>query len=374
MKLPLADTLLRLVVRHQSRRDPVRPMEKWRPETAQRILLVLSTGLGDAILSSPVFPLLRKALPSADIRLFCRAAWAPLFENDPMLNGVIRYEGKYRHFLATVEALRDFAPDTSVILHGNDPDILPLAYLAGSRFIVRIPTSGTKYPFLLSNAGRAEDRSTIPGWHYIDNRLRILATLGIPAGSGEPVIHVAQSAREAMAARLAARLGAKPYWVIHAFSADAYKVWPVEKVGELIAQTCRQFPGHAVLLTGSSSDRTRLEALTSAAPSTVVNVAGEFDIADTAACLASAQCVVAPDTGVLHLAAALGVPVMGLYAPTSAALVGPRSTRTVPMVIQKAQTCNPCLEKRCPYTPRNCMDQITVAEVLAGISPALART
>ena len=374
MNLPFADTLLRLFVRHQSRRDPVRPIEKWRPEAAQRILLVLTTGLGDAILSCPVFSSLRKALPKADIRLFCRAAWAPLFDNDPALNGVIRYQGKYRHFLATVAALREFAPDTCVVLHGNDPDILPLAYLCGSRFIARIPTSGTKFPFLLSNAGRAEDRGTIPGWHYIENRLRILATLGIPAVSSEPVIHIAQAACEAMAARLAARLEGKPYWVLHAFSADAYKVWPVDKAAELIREACRQFPDHAVLLTGSSSDRPRLEALIDAEQGTVINVAGEFNIADTAACLANAKCVVAPDTGVLHLAAALGVPVVGLYAPTSAALVGPRSARTVPIVIQKPQTCDPCLDKRCPYTPKNCMDQIGVDEVLAGVTSSLAKT
>ena len=100
-------------------------------------------------------------------------------------------------------------------------------------------------------------------------------------------------------------------------------------------------------------------------------LAGELDIAETAACLAGAACVVAPDTGVLHLAAAVGAPVVGLYAPTFASLVGPRSALPVASVIQKPQTCAPCLEKKCPYTPKNCMDQIGVGEVLAGLAQQL---
>ena len=65
-----------------------------------------------------------------------------------------------------------------------------------------------------------------------------------------------------------------------------------------------------------------------------------------------------------------GVRVVGLYAATSATLVGPRGGEAT--IIQKPRTCDPCLEKNCPYTPRNCMDQIGVAEVWAALEPALA--
>jgi ADP-heptose:LPS heptosyltransferase len=177
MNPPFVDALLFSHVRRKASFAPVRPLEQLRIGDIRRVLVVLTTGLGDAILSTPVLPALRAALPHADIRLFCRAAWEPLFAADPDLSAVIPYRGKYRHFFSTLRALRDFSPELTVVLHGNDPDILPLCYLSGSPFIVRIPTTGTRYGFLLSNSDRVADRTTLPLLHYIENRLRRINTL-----------------------------------------------------------------------------------------------------------------------------------------------------------------------------------------------------
>jgi len=372
MNIPFADEVLHRYVASRARARPVVPVSEWRLAGSRRVLLVLTTGLGDAVLSTPVFPALRKALPGADIRLLCRAPWAPLFTADPDLNGVIRYPGKYRRFFSVVGELRRFEPDLTVVLHGNDPDILPLAFLAGSRVIVRIPTEGTRFAFLLSNRQREEDRATVPGLHYVENRLRILDTLGVASAGRAPRIHLEASVRDRFAERLRAGLAGGKYWVLHARAADAYKNWPADKTRALLEQARRAHPGLAVLLTGSAADRDALLPL-AAGLDRVRVVAGEFNIAETAACLAGAACVLAPDTGVLHLAAALGAPVIGLYASTSASLVGPRSSAREPVIIQKGCSCEPARVKQCPYVPRNCMDQISVEEVRAALESILAR-
>jgi ADP-heptose:LPS heptosyltransferase len=372
MNIPFADDLLRWYVTRRARARPVAPVSEWRVAEAQRVLLVLTTGLGDAVLSTPVFPALRKALPGADIRLLCRGPWAPLFDGDPDLNAVIRYPGKYRRFFSLMGELRRFRPDLTVVLHGNDPDILPLAFLAGSRFIVRIPTEGTRFSFLLSNRHRHEDRATVPGWHYIENRLRVLDTLGVAHAERTPRIHLSTAAGDRFAERMRDRLGGRRYWVLHARAADAYKNWPPEKTRALLERATRMHPALAVLLTGGGADRDALLAL-AAGLDRVHVVAAEFDIAATASCLLGAACVVAPDTGVLHLAAALGAPVIGLYASTLSALVGPRSSATAPVIIQKGCSCEPARVKHCPYVPRNCMDQIGVEEVRAALASVLAR-
>ncbi len=369
MNLPFLDTLLYGFVAIRSKR-PVATFHSSELPAIRRVLLLLTTGLGDAVLSTPIFPALRAALPKADLRLFCRSAWAPLFTADPNLNEVIPYYGKYRKFLPTIGRLRAFAPDLSVILHGNDPDIVPLAYLAGSRYVIRVPTRGTRFEFLLANRERKQDASILPGIHYVENRLRVLETLGVAAVGAAPQIYLDPRTRVAAADKLAARLRGAPYWVMHGNAADPYKIWPGERVRELLIAARRAYPRHVAVLTGAPGEKAALNEIARDLEGVYV-LAGEFDIAGTAGVLAGADCVIAPDTGILHLAAALDRPVVGLYAPTFANLVGPRALSATATIIQKPQTCDPCVEKKCPFAPRNCMDQIKPAEVLAAISRQL---
>ena len=165
-------------------------------------------------------------------------------------------------------------------------------------------------------------------------------------------------------------IGAGPYWVMHVYAADAYKVWPLEKVRQLLEQARMTWPSHAIVLTGGGQDRAPLAELADGIPG-VHNFAGRLDIAGTAAVLAGAACVVAPDTGIGHLASALDIPLVALYAPTFSTLIGPRAGNAKPTIVQKPRTCEPCVEKQCPYVPKNCMDQIGVDEIFSALGRTL---
>ena len=388
MNLPLADSLLYQLAHWQARRYPVQPIEAFQAGAVRRVLVVLSTGMGDAILSTPVLPVLRQGLPQAEIRLFCRAAWTPLFENDPDLDGLIVYAGKYRRFFSTLRALRTFAPELVVVLHGNDPDILPLCALSGARFIVRIPTTGTRHTSLLSNRSRSSDASTLPGLHYIENRLRILDTLGLRTkgiegtagteateGSLAPRIHLQATRAAEVVAQLRQRIQSQHYWVMHPCAADPYKVWPMAKARALLEQARQRWPQLAIVLTGSRHDAATLQQLAQGLDG-VFNTAGALDIAQTGAVLQQARCVLAPDTGVAHLAAALDTPVVALYAATDARLIGVRPRHAATVILQQPQTCTPCIEKRCNYTgtTQHCMEQISLQSVLHALQSVLPDT
>lgn len=370
MDNPIAEFLLRHRVRRAAKRRPIQPLPVQDLAAIKRVLLVLTTGIGDAILSTPVFAAVRQSLPEADIRLFCREAWVDLFSDDPNLNGVIAYPGKFRRVCSTLRELKGFGPELTLVLHGNDPDILPLCFLAGSNYLLRIPTTGTRYGELLSNRSRPEDAATLPETHYIDNRLRILDTLGVPVTTRAPAVHISAASQARVAASLASRLAGRPYWVLHCHAADAYKSLPEELVGAVLDRVAAAHPEMCCLLTGSPKDRPTVDRLT-AKRTAVFAAAGDFNLAETAALLARARAVVAPDTGILHLAAALDRPVLGLYSPTRAALVGPRARTAMIEIIEKPPTCDPCQQKKCPYRPVKCMAQFDADEAFAAISRIL---
>ena len=366
MDIPFAETLLAWYVRRKAA-GGVQPIEGLNPQTVERVLYVATTGLGDAILSMPVVDSVQNAWPHAKSALFIRSAWRALFEDDPRFQTLIDYQGKWRDFFGALNRLKAFRPDLVIILHGNDPDILPLCHLSGTPFMIRVPWSGTRYPYLLSNAHRPEDQYPGKRLHYIDNRLGVLKPLGIAPSTRAPTLHVSGTNRRAMADRIRRRLpGMRGYWLFHPHASGHYKDWPRPKARTFLETMLETETELGVVLTGSGKNRSGAAALAAGLPpDRVWNSAGELRLAETAAALAGGRLLVTPDTGVMHLAAALDVPTVTLLAPTKAWGIGPRSRQALHKVIEKPLTCDPCRNKHCPYQPARCMDQIGVDEVLA---------
>ena len=368
MDVPFAETLLAWHVRRKAA-SGLRPMNELDPTQVRRVLYVATTGLGDAILSMPVVDSVQSAWPHADSGLFVRSAWRSLFEDDPRFQTLIDYPGKWRSFFGTLNRLKAFRPDLIVVLHCNDPDILPLCYLSGAPFIIRVPWAGARFPYLLSNAHRPEDRYPEKNLHYVENRLRTLNPLGITPSAHTPTLRVNEAERHAMANRVRARLpGMRGYWLFHPHASDPYKDWPRPKARALLETMLEAETELGVVLTGGGKDRSGAAALMDGLPpGRVWNSAGELKLTQTAAVLAGGRLLVTPDTGVMHLAAALDVPTVTLLAPTRAWGIGPRSRQAQHTVIEKPLTCDPCRNKRCPYQPARCMDQIQVDEVSVAV-------
>jgi len=368
MDLPFASSFLEHWVSLRARQRPIRPLAELDLTGIDRVLLALTTGLGDAILSTPVFESVRSALPQSRIGLFVRASWAPLFLNEPDLDEIIPYPGKWRRFFSTLDSLRTFSPQLTLVLHGNDPDILPLVYLAGSQFIIRIPTAGTRYASLLSNSARKEDSHVIAGWHYIDNRLRILDSVGIPHTRTTPILRPSKDKRASDWLRAVCEK--QPYVVVHPWAADDYKTWPITQARRFLEEFETAFPEHLVVITGSRADDTKAKELAEGLGH-VRLAAGKFGIEGAAFLISGAKAVVAPDTGILHMAAALDVPTVGLFAPTNPDFVGQRAESAVALSLVRPLTCSPCVEKKCSHHPAKCMSQFAASDVIAALKACL---
>jgi ADP-heptose:LPS heptosyltransferase len=265
--------------------------------------------------------------------------------------------------------LRHFAPDLVVAPHINDPDVLPLLYLSGARQVVRVPWGTTRFPELLSNRDDPAQRESVRGLHVVDERLRLIEALGLPVVSRIPRV-VAPPQTEMQREQVMAATGTTQYAVLHVFSADVYRTIPAELARNCLRELSEKYPNIAWVLTGSVADRAALEEIAFGCGSKIWVAAGELSIDQSAACLSRALAVISPDTGTLHLAAALDRPVLALYSPTREAatraqVVGPRTLTSLSRVLEVPSVCDPCVGRRCPHRPVKCLQAFQVNDIVA---------
>ncbi len=157
-------------------------------------------------------------------------------------------------------------------------------------------------------------------------------------------------------------VGAAPYVVLHPGASAPAREWPPDR----FAQTARMLTasGWAVVVTGTDSERPLCDAVAGDAG---VNLAGRTDARELAAVLAGARAVVVGNTGPAHLAAAVGTPVVSLFAPTvPAARWAPYGVRHVLLGDQQA-ACAGSRARICPVPGHPCLSSVTAADVVQAV-------
>ena len=144
------------------------------------------------------------------------------------------------------------------------------------------------------------------------------------------------------------------------------KLWGDEPFVEFAKNAIARYDMDAVL-TGGVMDRASLDSMRTRIGPRAANLAGQTDLTELAALFSKADFVVTVDSGPMHIAAAVGTPVIALFGPTSPARTGPYGKLDGPTgghtVITHRLDCSPCFKKKCPEPV--CMTGITVEEVLA---------
>ena len=343
------------------------------PARVERILAISSTGIGDTLFSTPAIRALREAYPRAHLTAMFRARYLDLFRNNPHVDAVIPYFGKYRRLPSTIRALRRGRFDVAAVLHGNDPDIIPLAYLSGAPFVVRIPNDSTRFRFLLSNAALTPEHNVIPGQHGLQMRLRIAGLVGAPSEDRRMVLRVEPEAARAVAAYLEARgvRSGHPLVGFQVGASNVSRMWFGDQFAEVGRRLLGADPAVRIALTGSPAEREycRMVADAMGAGGRVLVTAGDLTLPQVAALVDRLAMLVAADTGTLHMAVALGRPAVALYAMADSRVTGPDPADGRYRVIQKWRTCDPCYGKACPFPL--CMQNITVDEVEAAVRDLL---
>ncbi|HCY18562.1 MAG: hypothetical protein A2X87_00695 [Deltaproteobacteria bacterium GWC2_42_51] len=366
MRLNPIDGILYLVMRILKAFDRRHTeLEYLVPNKVRNILIVSSTAIGDTLLSTPAIRAVRECYPGANIIAHFNNANMEMFESNPHISGIIPYYGGYKRFLRTIKEFRKFKFDIVLILHGNEPQATPMAYLSGARFIVKLPNTSS-YKFLLSN------REPQIKWgdlgHGIEQRLKVASLIGCGNLNKRMVLPLRQDDKKSVVQFLR-KEGIGDNELLIGFQAGASTVsrmWFPERFIELGKRLISEYTNIKILITGSPDERDYCNKIAHGIGDKVIVSAGKLPLKQIPALVERLKVLITGDTGIMHTAIAVGTSVVALYAVADWRITGPHYDLEKHRVIQKWKTCDSCISKKCEY--QKCMENISVDEVYNAVN------
>jgi lipopolysaccharide heptosyltransferase II len=347
------------------------------PASPERLVVLAPNWLGDAVMALPAVAAIREWFPSACVAVAARRSVAPLFTLVPGVDEVVALESgggvaAFRFHRADVARLAAGGFETAVLLPNSFHTAL-LARQAGipARWGVRRDLRGA-----LLTTGVRRPRGPM---HQAEYYRALVRALG---GPETPL--VARLAVPADATDRARALLRETGWrdePLVGFAPGAAfgpaKRWPPERVGAVAAALAREH-GVRPLFIGTKTDRAAvLAALTvfghDVPGGRAIDLTGRTDLVTVTAVLGQCRALVSNDSGAMHLATAVGTPVVAIFGPTderaTSPLPNPEGPGATPVVGEAF--CRPCLLRACPLDHR-CMLSVSTARVAAAVSAALA--
>jgi lipopolysaccharide heptosyltransferase I len=323
-----------------------------------RILIVRMSALGDIVHALPVLAALRRVWPAAKVDWIVDEAYASILTLAEGLNErvIVRKKGGgVAGYLDAVRHLRAQRYDAALDLQGLLKSAV-WARISGAARVIGFDRAHLREPM----AALVYTETVVPrdATHVIQKNLSLLNALNIP--TGEVSLPLKADADADTRAAIAAAGGPRRYVVLNPGAAWPNKRWPAERFGELAAQIRARF-GLPTMVTWGPNERALAEAVV-AASAGAATPAPPTAIADLAAIMRDAALVVSGDTGPLHIAAAMGTPLVGLYGPTWPERNGPWHPDD--QVISRAGGCV-CHHKRQCLRGAPCINEITMVEVIA---------
>lgn len=324
--------------------------------TAHRFLIVRLGALGDVVHGIPVVAALRERFPSARIDWMVDPRYVPLLGQVQGLSVAIPVEPRrVRESWSTVRSLRALDYSAVIDLQGLVKSAV-LARAVGAWRTIGFPRAHLREP--LARAFYSDTPDPGERQHVIEKNLALLAPLGVRAAVPAFPIAVPQSdVADAVAAQCPAG-----YVAINPGAAWPNKRWPAERFGAVAARTREALGLPTVIVWGPGEEGLAGAVMEASGGASVL--APPTTVLDLLALFRGARLMLSGDTGPLHLAAAVGTPVVALFGPTTAARNGPWSTADI--TLSRTATCV-CLYRRRCRRPAPCIDDIAANEVMDAV-------
>ncbi|MCD6487470.1 MAG: lipopolysaccharide heptosyltransferase II [Syntrophobacterales bacterium] len=332
------------------------------PEEIKNILVRGTNWIGDVIMSLPAVSSVRHTFPHARITVLAKPWVAQLYRACPDVDDVIVFQSPGIHDgtggkIRLAAQLREENFDLTVLLQ-NAIEAAIIAWLA------RIPlragyNSDCRGLLLTHSVKRTRATRKI---HQIGYYLEMVEALGFRT-SGRDINIVPGNDYSMSARKILTEHNIKERDTLIGIAPGASygpaKMWFPERFAAVADRLADEFSARIILF-GSAGDREKTDQVQRYSKNAMVNLAGETDLKEVTGLINECNLFISNDSGLMHLAGALDIPLVAIFGSTNPATTSPAGRKSV--VIYKGVSCSPCLKEVCP-TDFRCMDLIGVDDV-----------
>ena len=306
----------------------------------------------------PVLRLLKLHHPQSEIYWWIDPNLASLLENDPDLAGVFLFQRKrwasplhWHELLASISEMRRKKFDWVIDLQGLARSGT-FAWLANGALTVGVADSREGAPGFYDIAVPRPSSQT----HAVDWYLNVVKSLGVPIHNDfvwlPPCVETQNAVRKKWA------IGESRWIVINPGARWLNKRWPVEYFAELVKLLTKQNREFRFVILGGKEDRQLGEQIARAVPERCLDLTSQTSLPEMVEWIRLSELIVTNDTGPMHVAAALGKPVVAMFGPTNPKRTGPYGQ--IEQALRIPLPCSPCLKDVCTYEkPMECLRAMT---------------
>jgi heptosyltransferase-2 len=329
---------------------------------ADNILIRGTNWIGDAVMTLPAVAAIRNTFPGARITILVKPWVADIFRLCPDVDDIMIYERPGVHngpagLLRLAGELRKRAFDAAILLQ-NAIEAAIIVFLAGIPMRAGYNSDGRG--LLLTHS--VVRTKAIRQVHQTDYYLEMVKALGCRPAGRENHLHPGQ-ADDLLAETLLKRFGLEDNRLLVGMAPGAAygpaKKWFPERFSSIADRLGDGFSAQTLLF-GSSEDHDTAATVQARAKYPIVDLTGKTSLKEAMALMSRCRMFISNDSGLMHVAAALGVPTVAIFGSTNPATTSPPGRNNI--IIHKDVACSPCLKTHCP-TDFRCMDLIGVDDV-----------
>lgn len=328
-----------------------------------RILFIKPSSLGDIVHALPVVSAIKARWPSVHLTWAVKRQWAELVRRVEGVDRVWPVDEGAMSWLKQGWALRSERFDLAIDLQGLFRSGV-VAWVSGAPRRIGFANGREGSPWFYTM------RVAVPTseMHAVDRYLLVAEAMGIGTEGARQFRFKILETDRAMVRNILSEKGVsidQPWMAMNVSARWLTKRWPLSSFARVLDQLYAESRGPVVVI-GSAEDRRDAEVLRAETTTPFIDLTGAIPLGCLPALLSKAVAMITNDSGPMHIAAALGIPVVALFGPTSEVRTGPYGTDHC--VLTSAVSCRPCFSRACQHTPElECLRSLSPEDVVEAV-------